>query len=149
MLSRWRAVALLALTASVIVAEEVLLSRVLSVTTWYSLAFVVINLAMLGLTAGSLQAARAERDGAPLEPWLARRMLAMGGTLLVADIVTVVTPLPFQADPHSFAALLLIVAVNTAPFIAGGSVIARLMSRGGISIPTLYEIGRASCRERV
>jgi len=140
MLSRWRAVALLALTASVIVAEEVLLSRVLSVTTWYSLAFVVINLAMLGLTAGSLQAARAERDGAPLEPWLARRMLAMGGTLLVADIVTVVTPLPFQADPHSFAALLLIVAANTAPFIAGGSVIARLMSRGGISIPTLYAV---------
>ncbi|HEY6843603.1 MAG TPA: hypothetical protein VI391_05495, partial [Thermoanaerobaculia bacterium] len=63
MLARWTTVALLALTASIIVAQEVLLTRVLSVTTWYSLAFVVINLAMLGLTAGSLRAARAESDG--------------------------------------------------------------------------------------
>jgi hypothetical protein len=140
MLPRWRAVALLALTASVIVTEEVLLTRVLSVTTWYSLAFVVINLAMLGLTAGSLQAARAEREGRPLEPWLARRMLALGGTLLVADVVTVVTPLSFHADPLAFASLLFVVAANTAPFIAGGSVIARLMSRGGVSIPTLYAV---------
>jgi hypothetical protein len=140
MLSRSRTVALLALTASTIVAQEVLLTRVLSVTTWYSLAFVVINLAMLGLTAGSLQAARAERDGKPLEPWLARRMLALGAALLVADEITVVTPLSFHADLVAFASMLLVVAANTLPFIVGGAVIARLMSRGGVSIPTLYAV---------
>ena len=139
-MSRPRTIALLALTAAVIVAEEVLLTRVLSVTTWYSLAFVVINLAMLGLTAGSLQASRAERDGKPVEPWLARRMLALGATLLAADAVTVYTPLSFHADPLAFGAMLLVVAANTLPFIAGGSVIARLMSRGGASIPALYAV---------
>jgi hypothetical protein len=143
-LSRPRTVALLALTASVVVAEEVLLTRVLSVTTWYSLAFVVINLAMLGLTAGSLQAARAERAGKPLEPWLAQRMLFLGAALLVADAVTVYTPLSFRPDAGAFAALLLVAGANTLPFIAGGSVVARLMARGGASIPALYAVDLAA-----
>jgi hypothetical protein len=139
-LSTPRTVALLAVTASVTVAQEVLLTRVLSVTTWYSLAFVVINLAMLGLTAGSLQAARAERDGKPLGPWLERRMMALAAALLIADAITVFTPLSFRADPVALAAMLVVIMANTLPFIAGGSVIARLMSRGGASIPTLYAV---------
>jgi hypothetical protein len=139
-LSRPRTIALLALTAAVIVAEEVLLTRVLSVTTWYSLAFVVINLAMLGLTAGSLQAARAERAGKSLAPWIARRMLFLGAALLAADAVTVYTPLSFRPDAGAFASLLFVAAANTLPFIAGGSIVARLMARGGASIPALYAV---------
>ena len=139
-LSKRRTIALLALTAAVIVAQEVLLTRVLSVTTWYSLAFVVINLAMLGLTAGSLQAARAEREGSPLAPWLATRMLAFAAGLLVADVITVFTPLSFNADALSLLSVLVVVAANTFPMIAGGSVIARLMSRGSAPVSTLYAV---------
>ncbi len=138
--STWRTVALLALTAAVIVAQEVLLTRVLSVTTWYSLAFVVINLAMVGLTAGSLQAARAERDGKPLASWLAQRMVTVGAGLLIADVITVTTPLSFHADALAFLSMLVVIAANTFPLIAGGAVIARLMSRGGVSVPTLYAV---------
>jgi len=138
--STWRTVALLALTAAVIVAQEVLLTRVLSVTTWYSLAFVVINLAMLGLTAGSLQAARAERDGRALPSWLAERMVMVGAGLLAADVITVMTPLSFHADALSFLSMLVVVAANTLPMISGGAVIARLMSRGNVSVPTLYAV---------
>ena len=140
MIDRRRTVTLLALTAAVIVAQEVLLTRVLSVTTWYSLAFVVINLAMLGLTAGSLQAARAERDGKELEPWLARRMIVLGAGLLAADAITVFTPLSFHANVHAFASMLVVVGANTIPLIAGGGVIARIMSRGGVPIPVLYAV---------
>ncbi|HEV7243299.1 MAG TPA: hypothetical protein VGQ36_29000 [Thermoanaerobaculia bacterium] len=136
----FRIVALLALTAAIIVAQEVLLTRLLSVTTWYSLAFVVLNLAMLGLTAGSLQAARAEREGQPLGPWLAGRMIALSAGLLAADAITVVTPLFFRADLTAFASMLLVVVANTVPLIAGGAVIARLMSRGELPISTLYAI---------
>ncbi len=135
-----RTIALLALTAAVIVAQEVLLTRVLSVTTWYSLAFVVINLAMLGLTAGSLQAARAERDGKPFEPWLARRMVALGAGLFAADAITVFTPLSFHPSVHAFASMLVVVGANTIPLIAGGGVIARIMSRSGVPIPVLYAV---------
>ena len=138
MINRRRTIALLAVTAAVIVAQEVLLTRVLSVTTWYSLAFVVINLAMLGLTAGSLQAARAEREGKPFEPWLARRMVLLGAGLLVADAITVFTPLSFQASIHAFASMVLVAGANTIPLIAGGSVIARIMSRSAVPIPVLY-----------
>jgi hypothetical protein len=101
---------------------------------------VVINLAMLGLTAGSLQAARAERDRKPLEPWLARRMAVLGAGLLAADVITVFTPLSFHASFHAFASMLVVVGANTIPMIAGGGVIARIMSRSGVPIPVLYAV---------
>ena len=61
--SRGLALAVLALVSATTVASEVLLTRALSVTTWYGLAFVVLSLAMLGLTRGSLDADAASRAG--------------------------------------------------------------------------------------
>ena len=140
MLSTFRTITLLALTAAIIVAQEVLLTRLLSVTTWYSLAFVVLNLAMLGLTAGSLQAARAEKQQLPLAPWIGERLLMMSAGLLAAVAITVVTPLSFTPDLTAFASMLLVIAANTIPLTAGGAVIARLMSRSSVPIPTLYAV---------
>src|SRR5207253_7770065 len=113
-------------------------TRVLSVTTWYSLAFVVINLAMLGLTAGSLQAARAEREGKPFEEWLARRMIGLGAGLLLADVITVFTPLSFEASVRALMSMLVVAGANTFPLVLAGGVIARIMSRSSVPIPVLY-----------
>ncbi|HUJ15016.1 MAG TPA: hypothetical protein VL284_14615 [Thermoanaerobaculia bacterium] len=144
MLRSWRTIVLLAVTSAAIVAQEILLTRLLSVTTWYSLAFIVINLAMVGLAAGSIEAARADRSGEPVAPWIARRLLVMSGSLLAADVITVWTPLSFEADLLSFGSMLLLAAANMLPFIAGGSVIARLMSRASESIPALYAVDLVS-----
>ncbi|MEZ4405484.1 MAG: hypothetical protein R3A52_03170 [Polyangiales bacterium] len=57
-----RALSVLALTAACVVTTEVLFTRVLSVSTWYGLAFVVLSLAMLGVTRGGLAAARSPRS---------------------------------------------------------------------------------------
>lgn len=140
MLSTFRTGALLALTAAIIVAQEVLLTRLLSVTTWYSLAFVVINLAMLGLTAGSLRAARAERAGEPLAPWIGRYMTAFAAGLLAANLLTPLTPLAFSPDVASVVSILVVVVVNTVPLVAGGAVIARLMAAGSAPLPILYAV---------
>jgi hypothetical protein len=140
MLSTFRTASLLALTAAIIVAQEVLLTRLLSVTTWYSLAFVVINLAMLGLTAGSLRAARAEREGKPLGPWIGRTMTMFAAGLLAANLLTPLTPLAFAADFTSVVSILIVVVINTVPLIAGGAVIARLMAAGNAPVPVLYAV---------
>ncbi len=44
----------LALTAAATLALEILQVRILSVVSWYHLAFFVISIAMFGMTAGAL-----------------------------------------------------------------------------------------------
>ena len=85
-LSRRAVLLLLGLVAGTIVSAEVLFTRLLSVSTWYGLAFVVLSLAMLGLASGSLDAAKAQREGAPLAPWIAQRLLAMCAGLVLATL---------------------------------------------------------------
>ena len=89
--SRGLALAVLALVSATTVAAEVLLTRALSVTTWYGLAFVVLSLAMLGLTRGSLDADAASRAREPIAPWIARRLLALavGLAITVGVVVSV------------------------------------------------------------
>ncbi|PYQ27734.1 MAG: hypothetical protein DMF56_19205 [Acidobacteria bacterium] len=140
MLSRTKTMSLLGLTAAIIVAQEVLLTRLLSVLTWYSLAFVVINLAMIGLTAGALHAGRAERAHRPIDKYIATAMLILSIGLIASTVITVVTPLSFGIATDEILALLFVVAFNTIPLIAGGAVIARLMASGSAPVASLYAV---------
>jgi hypothetical protein len=130
----------LGLVSSSVVATEVLLTRLLSVTTWYGLAFLVLSLAMLGLTAGSLAAARADRDKAALRGWIASHLLRMSAGLVVATVVIVTLPLTFTLDLSSFGALLLAIVSCTMPLVSGGAIVARLMAGGAASIHELYAV---------
>ncbi len=143
-LPRGRALALLALVAASIVSVEVLLTRLLSVTTWYGLAFVVLSLAMLGLTRGSLAAADARAAGEPLAPWLAARLGVMSGGLLVATGVAVCIPVTFGADLSSLASVLLVAGSTAVPLVAGGAVVARLMAEADVPLPALYAVDLAA-----
>src|ERR1700691_4928968 len=87
-----------ALASASIVAHEVLLTRLLSVTTWYSLAFAVLSLAMLGLTSGALVAARATKAAPPRGPWPWGQLARMSVTLLAAAAITVLTPITLEND---------------------------------------------------
>lgn len=139
-LPRAHALALLALVAASVVTVEVLLTRVLSVTTWYGLAFVVLSLAMLGLTAGSLDAARARSRGEPLGAWVAEKLLAMARALLGATAVVVAMPISFAGDLSSFAGILVVAFATAAPLVYGGAVVARLMAESEVALPTLYAV---------
>jgi hypothetical protein len=139
-LTRGRSLALLALVAATVVTAEVLFTRVLSVVTWYGLAFVVLSLAMLGLTRGSLLASEARERGEPLGPWIAARLSDMSLRLLVATTVLVSMPLTFARNLSSFASLVLVAAATAAPLVSGGAVVARLMSEAPVALPTLYAI---------
>ncbi len=139
--SKSRALAVLALISATIVSQEVLLTRLLSVTMWYSLAFAVLSLAMLGLTSGALVAARAAaHDPMPLGRWLSGQMTRMSATLLVATAITVLVPIGETRFIGSFIAILLVVWVNAVPMVAGASIVARIMSESPIAIGTLYAV---------
>ncbi|MBI5513914.1 MAG: hypothetical protein HY909_09110 [Deltaproteobacteria bacterium] len=135
-----RALLVLALVAASVVSVEVLLTRLLSVTTWYGLAFVVLSLAMLGLTSGSLEALRAREQGEPLVPWLARKLLVMSAGLLVATAVCVCIPVVFAPDLTSFASLLLVAGSSSLPLIAGGAIVGRLLAEAPVPVARLYAV---------
>jgi hypothetical protein len=138
--SRLRALAALALTSGTIVAYEVLLTRLLSVVTWYGLAFFVLSIAMLGLTAGSLQALRAQAAGRALEPWLMRRSLLLAGAIIVSLATVLWVPLRSGVTPAARVSLLLVAAATTMPMMAGGGIVARLMAEVDAPIGWVYAV---------
>jgi hypothetical protein len=137
-LSRRTTLIVLGLASGTVVAAEVLLTRLLSVVTWYALGFLVLSIAMLGLTAGALSATAAKRAGAPLRPWVAGRLLHLSIGLLAATMVVLNVPLTFTLDAASFGAVLLVIVASTVPMIAGGAVVARLMAEAEVPVATLY-----------
>jgi hypothetical protein len=130
----------LGLTSASVLASEVLLTRLLSVCAWYGLAFLVLSVAMLGTTSGSLAAARARAEGKPLAPWVADRLVTLSLGLVVATTVTLSVPLVFLPDATSLASVLLVVAAATVPMAAGGGVVARLMAELPVPIERAYAV---------
>jgi hypothetical protein len=143
-LTRGRSLTILGLVAATVVTSEVLFTRVLSVTTWYGLAFVVLSLAMLGLTRGSLLAAEARDRAEPLTPWIAARLGDMALRTLVATGVLVSMPVTFARNLSAFASLLLVATATAAPLVSGGAIVARLMSEAPVALPSIYAVDLAA-----
>src|SRR5262249_8229697 len=103
-------------------------------------AFFVLSIAMLGLTAGSLSALRAQRAGVPLRHFVASRSFWLTPAMLGAVVFTLVVPLP--ADPSltlQFAVLTVAVA-KTIPRVVGGAIVSRIMAEASARIGTVYAI---------
>jgi hypothetical protein len=143
-LRRTTGLAVLGVASAGVVATEVLLTRLLSVCTWYGLAFLVLSLAMLGTTAGALAASRARAEGRPIAPWVARRLTVMAFALLAAAAITSSVPIVFRVDLTSLASVLLMVASATVPMAAGGGVVARLMAELPVPVGRAYAIDLVS-----
>ena len=130
----------LGLASGSVVAGEVLLTRLLSVCTWYGLAFLVLSIAMLGTTQGALAASRAQAEGQRLEPWIARRLVVLSLGLVLTTVVSVSVPLAFYPDVTSLTSVVLVVAAATVPMAAGGGVAARLMAELPVPVSTAYGV---------
>lgn len=143
-LSRSRGLTILALTSSVVVSLEVLTTRVLSVVTWYGLAFLVLSIAMLGLTAGSLQAYDARDRGEPIAPWIARRLELLA--LSVVGAVGVALSVPLVSDPSAttLTAILVVAGANAVPMTMGGGVVARIMAETDAPVGVVYAVDLAA-----
>jgi hypothetical protein len=121
---------------------EVVDTRILSVLTWYHLAFLAISLALLGMTAGALMiylrpperdSASAAREAGRFAVWFGLVIPASHLGLLAVRIPTQVT-----ADPADLWRLVLASALLAAPFFFSGIVIAIALTRATLPIGRLY-----------
>src|SRR5215831_5671167 len=117
---------------------EVVLTRLLSVISWYYLAFVSISMAMFGMTAGALSI--------QLRPDLFRRELvlrrltqcAMGAAISVplALVTMLAIPIDLSRSLETLFSFLLFSAVIAVPFFFSGIVVCISLTR------TPYPMGR-------
>lgn len=121
---------------------EVLLTRLTSVIAWYHLAFFVISLAMLGMTAGAVVVfVRPERY---LDADVGKRIAgsALGFAIAIPIAVTVALSLPLEpvTDVMTFSALLLIGSVLAVPFVMGGVALTLALTRSGLPTGIVYGV---------
>jgi spermidine synthase len=121
---------------------EVLLTRITSVSAWYHLAFFVISLGMLGMTAGAVAVFVAPqlftRELVATRLAQAALGFAIATPLCVAFALSV--PLISVTDLMSFVALLGAGGALALPFILAGTALALALTRAGLSASLAYGI---------
>jgi len=123
----------IALCSMGVLMQEVLLTRIFSLTIWYHLAYLTISTALLGFAAaGSLLAARPAWLGPGVERRAARFAAGAGLALLLA--LWILGPRPIEPDLllveplESFLGLLAYYALVVPPFLLAGLAIAAPLS---------------------
>ncbi len=121
-------------------ALEITLTRLLSVTTWYHLAFFCIATAMLGMTAGAVTVY--------LKPgWFdverrariaARACLAYAAATPVTLLLLCVLPMTFFPNLMSLLTLLLVTVSSSMPFYCAGIAVAGALTRFDLPPGRIY-----------
>ncbi len=137
-------VGLLFLTAATL-GLEVLLTRLLSVLTWYSLAFLVIGMGMFGLTVGAVRVYFSPDDYAPdrLAKTLSRDALRFAVAAPVAYMLLLIVPLRVAPVWTTVPLFLAFAAIIALPFIPAGMVVAGAITRAPISPGRVYAVDLA------
>jgi predicted membrane-bound spermidine synthase len=121
-------------------ALEVALTRLLSVVTWYHLAFFAISAAMLGMTAGG--AFVYLRAGAFAPEWLAgalaRSSLGFAFSTPLVLVSLCLMPLEFGHSIMPLVALAMATTLCALPFFFFGVTLSAVLARSGPAIGSLY-----------
>ncbi len=130
---------------AVTLALEVLVTRLLSVITWYSLAFLVIGMGLFGLTAGAVRVyLRPERYApAVLGAQLARDALWLAVAIPVSYVLLLVVPLRVEPVATTVVLFVLFAATISLPFIAAGAIVAASLTRSGLPVGRIYAVDLA------
>ena len=119
---------------------EIVLTRLLSVVTWYYLAFVSVSMAMFGLTAGALvvQLCPALFAGERAPKRMAQAVFAAALAIplsLMTMLAIPVTLVPLMEGLYSF---LLFIAVISTPFFFAGIAVCLSLTRASFPIGRIY-----------
>ena len=121
---------------------EILLTRITSVIAWYHLAFFVISLAMLGMTAGAVLVFLFPRaftdDQVPKR--LAQSALAFAATTPIAIGMAMSMPLLPIDDLMDFFSLLAYGGSMAIPFALGGVTLTLALTRAQLPASTAYGV---------
>ncbi|MCC6734381.1 MAG: hypothetical protein IT394_14215 [Candidatus Omnitrophica bacterium] len=123
-------------------AFEVCLTRLLSVITWYSLAFFAISTAMVGMTAGAVRIylRPAQFNGSRFHHSISSAACRFG--LSVAGSLLILCQLPLTIDPAAgimgAIGLLTATAALVIPFYYSGIAITAALTRSGLPVGKIY-----------
>ncbi len=124
------------LVSGSVLTVQLLLSRIYSVTTWYHLSFLVISIAMFGMTLGAVRVYRgdAEVQRASLPNLAAMGCFKFGVLIPFAALTSVLVPI-MHSEIYMTAMLLPTVAlVASLPFYFGGVVISLCLTRSPFKV---------------
>ncbi|MFI5307336.1 MAG: hypothetical protein ACHQ53_08290 [Polyangiales bacterium] len=130
------------LTAQATLMLEVLLTRITSVSAWYHLAFFVISLGMLGMTAGAvLVFLRPERfRDADVPARLAESALGFAIAIPLSVAIALSMPIAPVTDLMSFVGLAAMGCLLAAPFTLGGVTLTLALTRAGLPASFAYGV---------
>lgn len=122
---------------------QIVETRILSVVSWYHIAFLVVGLAMFGITAGAVRVyTDAKRFSAEnLYRELAYNSHALGILIAAALIVQMAVPIVGWREPVANFAAWFVVSVTVAmPFYFSGVVVSLALTRSPFPIGRVYAI---------
>jgi len=141
-MSRRHTYAAVFLVAAATLVLEILLTRITSVVAWYHLAFFVISLAMLGMTAGAVFVF--VRPKLFPDEAIGARMAqcAIGFALVMPLAMRLALSIPLSpiADLSGFFAMLGYGVALALPFAVGGIVLTLALTRAGLPAGTVYGV---------
>jgi spermidine synthase len=121
---------------------EILLTRITSVIAWYHLAFFVISVAMLGLTAGAVLVFLLPRTFPQLMVPTRLAQGALGFALATPLCVALALAIPLTPviDFMSFVGLLAMGVLLGLPFTFAGVALTLVLTRGGLPVGLAYGV---------
>lgn len=121
---------------------EILLARITSVIAWYHLAFFVISLAMLGMTAGAVLVFLLPKlfDAQQIPKRLAQSASLFAATTPIALGLAMAMPLLPIDDLMDFFALLAYGGALAIPFAIGGVTLTLALTRAGLPASIAYGV---------
>jgi len=119
---------------------EIVLTRLLSVTCWYYLAFVSVSMAMFGMTAGALavQLRPALFDRSLVRLRMAQASFLMALSMPIVLMIMFAIPLDISFAAQTVCSFVLACAVIAVPFFFSGIVVCLSLTRASLAIGRVY-----------
>ena len=128
------------LVSGSILTIQLLLSRIFSVTTWYHVSFLVISIAMFGMTLGAVRVYRgdAAAQRAGLADLAAMASFRFGALLPITAIVALFLPIVDSSLVYTMILLPVVAAITGVPFYYGGVAVSICLTRSPFNVSEVY-----------
>ncbi|MGD1158640.1 MAG: hypothetical protein ABSA41_22845 [Terriglobia bacterium] len=119
---------------------EIVLTRLLSVTCWYYLAFVSVSMAMFGMTAGALavQLRPALFDRSQVRLRMAQASFVMAVSMPIVLMIMFAIPLGISFAAQTVCSFLIFCSIIAVPFFFAGIVVCISLTKASAPIGRVY-----------
>lgn len=128
--------------SGLLMALQVIQARIFSVTTWYHLSFLIIGVAMFGLTLGALHVHRgdAARQRATYGPQMARSSYHFALLVVIALVAQLLMPIVSDSAAGTLVTLPLMSLLVIPPYYCAGIVLSLAITRAPFPTARTYGV---------